>query len=602
MSRFKRLIVEIHRRSLWQVLLVYCGGALVAYQAVQALTEGLELPGWFPAFAILLFIVGLPIVVATALVHEQAAPAGDAAEQAGGEADSGRAERAAEPGRRPAGRRRVLTWRNAGLSFLAALALWGVVATGWYWVAGRPVPGSRDPAETLRKSVAVLPFENLSPDPDNEFFADGIHDEIITHLSKIADLKVISRTSVMGYKDRVESLRAIADELGVTNILEGTVRRADSRVRITTQLIDARADEHLWAEVYDRDLSDVFAVQSDVAQQVATALRARLTPAEARRIGERPTESVEAYDDYLRGRQFWTQRSVAAFDSAIKYFNRAILLDPDYARAYAGLAETYVLLPEYGGTSVPEILPYARAATDRALALDPDLAEAYVASAYIKTMFQWDREAAELDYLRAIELDPDYATAHQWYAELLAQDRRWDEALAEARRAVDLDPLSPAANMSLGSFVAYAGNPEDAIPMVERALDIVPDFVVATYLLASVHVMNGDLAAAAPVFDRLAELTGGDPEIYRAYLAALADPDSIPAAVRALRRSNVYGNPGASEYLADLGEFDEALAALEREYESRLPYLVWVNSNPCYDGLRSDPRFQDLLRRLNFSN
>ncbi len=225
-----------------------------------------------------------------------------------------------------------------------------------------------------------------------------------------------------------------------------------------------------------------------------------------------------------------------------------------------------------------------------------------MASGYIKNVFEWEREAAELDFLRAIELDPDYATAHQWYAELLAQSRRWDEALAEARRAVELDPLSPAANLTLGSFAAYTGNVDEAIPLLEWALDIVPDLAIATYLLASTHVLNGDLAAAAPVFDRVAELTGSDPEIYRAYLAALADTALIPAAVAALRLSNVYGNPGASEYLADLGQFDEALEALEREYQSRRPYLHWINSNPCYEGLRSDPRFRDLLRRMNFQN
>lgn len=498
--------------------------------------------------------------------------------------------------RRQARRRhRVLTWRNAGLSLVVALGVWGVVATGWLVLYEHA-----DEAPMERRSVAVLPFANLSGDPDNEYFSDGVTGDIINHLSQIADLKVISRTTVMQYRGTDKSLQEIGEALGVATVLEGEVQRIGERVRINAQLIDAETDVHLWAEQYNRELTDMFAIQSDVARQIAAALRTRLTAAERRRIETRPTENLEAYDNYLHGRHFWTQRSVAAFDSAIKYYSRALLLDPNYARAYAGLAETYVLLPEYGGPSIPETLPLARAATERALALDPDLAEAYAASGYIKNVFEWDREAAELDYRRAIELDPDYATAHQWYAELLAQDRRWDESLAEARRAVELDPLSPAANMTLGSFLAYTGNPDDAIPIIERALDIVPDMAIAVYLLGSTHVMNGDLAAAAPVFDRLAELTGSEPEIYRAYLAALSDPALIPAAVKALRRPNVFGNPGASEYLADLGQYDEALLALEQEYESRDPYLHWINANPCYDGFRSDPRFQDVLRRMNF--
>ncbi|MGD2155046.1 MAG: tetratricopeptide repeat protein, partial [Gemmatimonadales bacterium] len=494
-------------------------------------------------------------------------------------------------------RRRVLTWRNAGLSFVIALGVWGIVATGWLVLYER---GEETPVG--RSSVAVLPFVNLSGADENEYFSDGVTGDIINHLSQIADLKVISRTTIMQYKGTSRSLREIGEELGVATVLEGEVQRVGERVRINAQLIDAESDVHLWAEQYDRELTDVFAIQSDVAQQIAAALRARLTAGERRRIEARPTENLEAYDDYLRGRDFWTQRSFAALDSAIRYYNRAVLLDPEYARAYAGLAETYVLLPEYGGPSAPEVLPYARAATERALALDPERAEAYAASGYIKTVFEWDRQAAELDYRKAIELDPDYATARQWYAELLAQTRRWDEALAEARTAVELDPLSPAANMILGSLVAYTGDPEAAIPVIERALDIAPDMELATYVLASTHVLNGDLAAAAPVFDRLAQLNGTDPEVYRAYLAGLSDPALTPAAVTALRRGNVHGFPAASELLAYLGRYDEALVALEQEYESRHPNLHWVNCVPSYDGLRSHPRFQDLLRRMNFTN
>ena len=602
MSRLKRLILEIHRRSLWQVLLIYVGGAWVCYEIIDTITDRLALPEWLPVLAIILFLIGLPVVLATAFIREEAGTAVapvEATLPTG--AEEQRLEAQAAAVRQQARRRhRLLTWRNAGLSFLAALALWGVIATGWYLLADRAELEGVEAADEMRKSVAVLPFENLSPDPENEFFADGIHDEIIARLSKITDLRVISRTSVMGYRGRSENLRTIADELGVTNILEGTVRRAEDRVRITTQLIDARADEHLWTEVYDRNLSDVFAVQSDVAHQVASALRAELTSAERERIEERPTENLEAYDYYLRGRLFWTQRSLAAFDSAIDYYNRAVLLDPDYARAYAALAETYVLLPEYGGPSIPEVLPIARAATDRALALDPDLAEAYTASAYLKAVFEWRWDAAERDYLKAIELNPDYATAHQWYAEMLGVTGRWDEALAEARKAIELDPRSPAANEIMAVLLTFAGRPDDAIPMYERALRIVPDWVDCIYDLAMAYVLRGDYANAAPLFDRLAELTGSDPEAYRAYLAALSDPAKIPAAVTALQAPNIFSTTAPSEYLAHLGRYEEALAALEQEYEARKPRLPWINVHPMYEGLRSDPRFQDLLRRMNF--
>jgi tetratricopeptide (TPR) repeat protein len=287
--------------------------------------------------------------------------------------------------------------------------------------------------------------------------------------------------------------------------------------------------------------------------------------------------------------------------SAIDCYNRAVLLDPEYARAYAGLAETYVLLPEFGGPPIPEILPLARAATERALSLDQNLPEAYAASGYLKAVFEWDRDSAEQDLLKAIQLDPDCATAHYWYAEILAVTRRWDEALQEARRALELDPLSVAPHAYLGLLLIDTGRFDEAIPVLERALEIAPDWDNAVYQLAVAHVLRGDYTAAAPLYDRLAELTGTDPETYRAFLAALSDPARIPAAVTALQTSNVYGDIGSSDYLAHLGQADEALAALEQAYEARRPYLPWVNTHIWYERLRSDPRFQDLLRRMNFS-
>jgi len=598
MNPLKGLILEIHRRSLWQVLLIYVGGAWVCYEIIDTITDRLALPEWLPVLAIILFLIGLPVVLATAFVREDEGSFSALAARPEAGLDSERLEAEAAAARRQARRRhRVLTWRNAGLSFVIALAVWGVVATGWLVLSER---AEETPVE--RRSVAVLPFANLSGDPHAEYFSDGVTGDIINHLSQIADLKVISRTTIMQYKGSSSSLREIGEELGVATVLEGEVQRIGDRVRINAQLIDAENDVHLWAEQYNRELTDVFAIQSDVAQQIAAALRTRLTPAERRRIEARPTENLEAYDDYLRGRRFWTQRSLAALDSAIRYYNRAVLLDPEYARAYAGLAETYVLLPEYGGPSIPETLPYARAATERALALDPDLAEAYAAYGYLKAVFEWDWDAAERDYLKAIELNPDYATAHQWYAELLGVTGRWDAALAEARKAIELDPRSPAANEIMGVVFTYAGRPDDAIRMYERALRIVPEWVDCIYDLANVHVLRGDYANAAPLFDRLAELTGSDPEAYRAYLAALSDPAKIPAAVTALQAPNVFSTTAPSEYLAHLGRYDEALAALEQEYEARKPRLPWVNGHPMYEGLRSDPRFQDLLRRMNFTH
>lgn len=597
MSRFKRLVIEIHRHSLWQIVAIYLGGAWLAYEIIQGITEGRGLPEWLPALALVLLVIGLPLVVATAFVSDGVGGEDEAAvpPSPDAEAAADRAEAAAR--RRSVGRRRILNWRNAGLSFLAALALWGIVVTAWLMLGL-----GRVPAVVWRPSVAALPFVNRSGVVQDEYFTDGIHDEILTQLSKISALSVRGRSSVMQYRESPKNLRQIGRELDARYLLEGGVLRAGQTVRINVQLIDAEKDEHLWAETYDRHLSieNLLAIQTEVARRIADALEARLTRDEENRLSSTPTQDLRAYDDYLRGRYFWHRRSIAAFDSAVQYFNRAIILDPDYARAYAALAETYVLLPEYGGPPIAEMLPLAKAATARAQSLDPELAEAYTASGYVKMVFEWDHEGAEGDFLKAIELDPDYATAHQWYAELLGASRRWDEAVAEAQRAAALDPLSPAANVVLGVILTYSGRLADAIPMYERALRLVPDWVVAMSDLAEAHVLNGDYATAARLYDRLARLTGGNPQTYRAFLAALSDPALVPAAVEALKAGIVYGNTGKSAYIAHVGDVDEALAALEEEYEARSPRLPWANANPMYDGLRSDPRFQDLLRRMNF--
>ncbi len=566
-SSFLRRLKE---RKLAQWALAYVAGAFVVFQLLDALAEPLALSVTTQQAILTLVAIGFFVTLVLAWYH------GEKGQQ------------------RASGPELLMV---AALLVVAGVAVEALLTDEDAQPARTAVPSVPEASE--RPAIAVLPFDNLSPDPENEFFADGIHEEILAHLSQIGGLKVISRTSVMAYRDRQANLRTVAEELNVTNILEGTVRRQQDRVRVTAQLIDALSDEHVWTEVYDRNLTDVFAVQSDVARNVAIALRATLTAAELERIEDRPTDNLEAYDHYLRGRQFWHQRSVAAFDSAIKHLNQAILLEPRYARAYAALAETYVLLPEYGGPSIPEILPLARAATERALTLDPDLAEAYSASGYLKAVFEWDWDAAERDYLRALERNPDYATAHQWYGELLGTCRRWDEALAEAQRAVDVDPLSPAASGVLGVLLAYAGRPDEAIPMFERALRAVADWLPAVGDLAFAYVLAGDYATAAPVLDRLAELTRTDPDSYRAFLDALSDPARMPAAVAVLRAGEAYSTISAADYLAHLGQLDEALAILAEDYERRNPRLPWVNAHPAYERFRSDPRFQGLLRRMN---
>ncbi len=418
------------------MLLIYVGGAWVCYEIIDTITDRLALPPWLPVLAIILFLIGLPFVVATAFIHEEARPVPAPVEQSAlpqSEADAATARHAAR-------RRRFLTWRNAGLSFIVALALWGVVATAWYLLGNRAQPQPVEVAAETRESIAVLPFANIGADPANEFFSDGITVEIIDRLSRIADLTVKSRTSSFQYKDTNKSLREIGEELGVSAVVEGEVRRAGDRVRVNAQLIDAETDEHIWSEQYDRELTDIFAIQSDVAQQVAAALMATLTADEREQIEVRPTDNLEAYEYYLRGNEYFYALGPDNFQMAVEMYEKAVELDPNFALAFAMLSWGHVRRYFYTGRG--DALSRARAALDEALRLGPDLSKTQMAEGYYH---YW----GSLDYDRALERfrtvqrrQPNNADAIFSIGGLLRRQGKWEESLAHLERAVELDPRS----------------------------------------------------------------------------------------------------------------------------------------------------------------
>src|SRR5207247_2417856 len=291
------------------------------------------------------------------------------------------------------------------------------------------------------KSIAVLPFDNLSRDPDNAYFAEGVQDEILTRLAKVADLKVISRTSTQRFKSAPSDLRDIAKQLGVMHIVEGSVQKANDQVRVNVQLINAMTDAHLWADIYDRKLTDIFAVESEIAKTIADTLQAKLTGSEKSAMSKKPTDKPEAYEFYLKGRFFWNKRTGVDLRKAIDYFNQAVAKDPNYALAYVGLSDSYLLLPNYGSTSSQEALPPARTAAKKALALDDSLAEAHASLGLLATIeLDLNRALSELE--RAVQLKPNYATAHHWLALADMTLARFDPAIGEGKRAIELDPLS----------------------------------------------------------------------------------------------------------------------------------------------------------------
>ncbi|MEJ2206043.1 MAG: tetratricopeptide repeat protein [Gemmatimonadota bacterium] len=424
-------------------------------------------------------------------------------------------------------------------------------------------------------------------------------DDIITHLAKIGDLQVISRTSVMPYRGSDKPLRQIAQELGAGALLEGSVRRADGRVRIVARLVDARTDASLWADTYDRSLDDIFAIQSDVAQRIAEALKATLSPATRARITSRPTEDSGAYDLYLQGRYFWNRRSVPDLERAITLFEAALTRDSTFAHAWSGLADAYMVLPFYSPVQPREWIPRARRAAERALDLDPDLAEARTTLAYALALHDWEWEAADREFERAVTLSPSYSTAYKWHSDVLSIMGRPEEALAAAERALALDPLSPNVRTIVGLKHWYAGDEGAAVAHFERALELDPGFPLTLEYVSQIYWSRGDTARFFSARERLEEGSErvGVPasELRRAF--ALGGSEAV------LRLQVGAADAGRlpterARWHVLLGDLDAAFDDLDQALDERTVWLPFVTVQPDLAPLRADPRYRSLRSRI----
>ncbi len=500
----------------------------------------------------------------------------------------------------------VRAWRKAarptgygvaGLLVLAALLV-GLNVGGWRErVLGRV-------ASPHIESLAVLPIANLSGDPQQEYFADGMTEALITGLSKIGALRVISRTSVMQYKGVKKPLPLIAKELNVDAVVEGSVQRSGDHVRITAELIGAQTDTHLWAESYDRDLRDILALQDDVARAIANQIKVKLTPQEQVRLASARPVNPEAHEAYLKGRYYWNKRNEEGLHRAIEYFSEAAEKDRNYALAHAGLADSYGVLGEYGLLPAKEAYAKVREATTRALELDDTLAEPHNALAAVKADYDWDWPGAEREFRRAIELNPGYATAHMWYSELLSELGRHEEALAEIKRAQQLDPLSLIINSVSGLFLLNAGRDDLAIEQLQKTLEIDPNFARAHFFLGHAYLRKGAFAEAIAEYQRAITLSpnitqykGGLGYAY-ARAGKSAEAHKLLSELKEHSKRRYVSWSDLAAIYAGLGEKDQAFACLENAYEQRETRVVKVNVVPFFDPLRSDPRFADLLRRI----
>ena len=461
------------------------------------------------------------------------------------------------------------------------------------------------PAPYIR-SLAVLPLSNLSGDPGEDYFSDGMTDELITELGQLSELRVISRTSVMTYKATRKTLPEIARELNVDAVVEGTVLRSGGQVRITAQLVEASSDRHLWAQSYEEQVRNVLTLQRKVARAIAGQIRIKLSSQEQMELKNTQEVNAEAHEEYLKGRFFWNKRTGEDLKRAVDHFNRAIAHDPNYAQAYSGLADSYALMGdwEYGVLSPQEALPKARAAATKAIAIDGRLGEAHTSLAFALDLFDWDWSSAEREYQKAIELNPSYATAHQWYAWHLVVMRKNTDAVAEMRKARDLDPLSLIIGADQADILHIARLYDDSIEQSRRILELDPRFAVAHYQLGQALAQKHSFPEAINELETSIAVSGGNRTFVSnlAYAYALSGNKTKAQDLLKGLLSPTGGRFSSPAEIAlvyvGLGDGDEAFRWLDKAYAERFNPSVLFR--PAFDPLRTDPRFHQLLNRIGF--
>ena len=483
------------------------------------------------------------------------------------------------------------------LAALAALAL--VIAGLSYGISRFAAPTGGEAID----SIAVLPFENVGGDPDTEYLSDGITETLISKLSALRGLRVISRTSVFRYKGQPFDPARVSEELNVRAVLVGRLEQRGDSLTLSAELIDTRDDSQLWGGRFERPLSEIFAVQEEIAREVSRNLRLQLTGEEETRLVRRDTESTEAYRLYLQGRRLWNRRIKEDVEKGLELFEQAIAIDPTFALAHTGVADTYGIMPAYWWLPAGEAYPRSEAAARRALELDDTLAEAYPSLATAKAYYHYDWEGAEQDYRRAIELKPGYATAHHWYSILLYQTGRLDEAETENRKAFELDPFSPTINVFRGMFFYYRRQYEAAIEELCRTQELFPDYVAAPEILAQVYAASGRFDKAIAAEQKASELAQRDsatnPFLAYLYASAGREREARDILARVERDGTEVLSKVATTYAA-LGDKDKAFEWLDRAVAAFEWNTLFLKVDHQFDSLRSDPRFQSLLRRLNF--
>jgi TolB-like protein/DNA-binding winged helix-turn-helix (wHTH) protein/Tfp pilus assembly protein PilF len=492
---------------------------------------------------------------------------------------------------------RAQAWKRFGFGLALVLA----ASVSWIFY-------SQSQSSSRIRSLAVLPLESLSGDASQDYFADGMTDALIADLGQISALRVISRTSVMMYKHVRKPLPEIARELNVEAVVEGTVLRSGERVRITAQLIQVPAEKHLWAQSYEGDLKDTLALQNNVARAIAEQIQVTLNPQEEAALKKSKPVNAEAYEAYLKGRYFWNKRTREGLVKATDYFHHAIDADPDYARAYSGLADSYALSGdwEYGILSPQDAFPRAKAAVTKALTLDDNLSESHTSLAFIQDLYDWDWASAEKEYKRALALNPGYATAHHWYAWHLIVMGRNAEGIAESKKAESLDPLSLIISADLADALCIAHRYDESVEQSQKTIEMDPHFAVAHYELGQALEQKQRHDEAIAEFRRAIELSGGnttfESNLANAYAVSGRKEEAMKIVKDLEIRQRQDSSTDASIALiyVGLGDNDRAMIWLNKAYQARFNPSILMR--PVFDPLRSDSRFQDLLHRIGLSS
>jgi TolB-like protein/Tfp pilus assembly protein PilF len=586
MSEKPSFFAELKRRNVYKVAVAYAVvGWLIAQIATQ-IFPFLEIPNWIVRLVIVLIAVGFPIALIIAWAFE-ATPEGIK-----------RTEDVDLSGERVPKKH---AWIYVVV--IGAAVSFALFSLGRYTAGNKTV--ATGPTELPAKSIAVLPFDNLSRDPDNAFFAEGVQDEILTRLAKVADLKVIARTSTQKFKSAPENLPDIAKQLGVANILEGSVQKVNDQVRVNVQLVNALTNAHLWAEIYDRKLSDIFAVQSDIAKTVADTLQAKLTGSEKQMISAQATTDTTAYELYHKGRSLWGKRTGDNIPKAIAFYDQAIARDPNYALAYAGLSSAYILAPFYADTDRRESYAKAKEAALKALRLDPNLAEGHLALGKVLFFGEIDLAGAMREYKRAIELKPNDADAHHWFGnDTLCALEQFEEAIVEGRRSVELDPLSVVINADLGVTFFYSRRYDESAKHLRKTLELDPTSFYPHYNLGIALQAAGDLSGAIAEYEKAKQL-GDNTYVSTLYAQAKALAGDKDAAQRMLsdldqmsQHREVVGYFRALLYLS-LNNKDEALRWLEQGFKERDgSNISTIKVDPLLGSLHGDPRFEILVQKV----